>query len=72
MANWKDQVAHAVSALITAAGTAAIVHTTDIRAKADYIRSHSTDTSSVETTEIARKIRDEIKKNPRVTISGSL
>lgn len=73
MANWKEQAAHAVTALITAAGAAAIVHTTDIRTKADFVKSHSADTSSLEASEIARKIRDEIKQTrPDITISGSL
>ncbi len=73
MAKWQEQVAHSVTALITAAGAAAIVYTTDIKAKADYIKSNSTDSSSIETAEIARKIRDDIKSKRRdITISGSL
>lgn len=73
MASWKEQVAHAASALITTAGTAAMVYATDIRTRADLVKSRSTDTSSVEASEIARKIRDEIKrKRPDITISGSV
>lgn len=73
MAKWREQVAHSVTALITAAGATALITATDIRAKADYIKSSSTDSSSVEAAEIARKIRDDIKTNHRnITISGSL
>lgn len=73
MASWKEQAAHTVSALITAAGTMAIITATDIRTKADLVKSNSADSSSVEASEIARKIRDEIKqKRPDITISGSL
>lgn len=73
MASWREQVAHSVSALITAAGTVAIISATDIRTKADLVKSNSADSSSVEASEIARKIRDEIKKKrPDITISGSV
>lgn len=73
MSTWREQAAHAATALITAAGTAAMVYSTDIRAKADYIKSHSTDTSSVEASAIARKISDEIKqRRPGISISGSV
>ena len=73
MASWREQVAHSVSALITAAGTVAIISAADIRTKADLVKSHSADSSSVEASEIARKIRDEIKqKRPDITISGSV
>lgn len=73
MSSWKELVAHSVTTLITAAGAAAIVYTTDIRAKADLVKTHSADSSSVETSAIAKKIRDDIKQQrPDITISGSL
>lgn len=73
MATWKEQVAHTVTLLIAAAGASAIINATDIRTKANLIKSTSTDTSSVETSEIARKISDDIKQKRRdITISGSL
>ncbi|MBD2763567.1 hypothetical protein IEE92_13625 [Kocuria sp. cx-116] len=73
MASWKEQAALAASGLIAAASSAAIISTTDIRAKADLIKSHNADSSSVEASEIARKIRDDIKQKRRdITISGSL
>jgi hypothetical protein len=73
MSNWKELVAHSVTALITAAGAAAIVYTTDIRTKADLVKNHSADSSSLEASAIAKKIRDDIKQQrPDITISGSL
>ncbi len=73
MASWREQTAHAVTALIAAAGATAIITAADIRTKADLVKSSSTDSSSVEASAIAQKIRDDIKQKRRdVTISGSL
>ena len=73
MANWKEQAAHAATALIAAAGATAIITTADIKTRANLIKSHSTDSLSVEASAIAQKIRDDIKTKRRdITISGSL
>lgn len=76
MASWKEKAAHSVDLLINAAtvvGTVAIVNATDIRTQANVVKTDSTDSSTVEASEIARKIRDGIKQNrPDITISGSI
>lgn len=76
MASWREQVANSVSLLINAAsvaGAVLIINAADIRTRANLVKSNSSDSSSVEASEIARKIRDEIKqKRPDITISGSL
>lgn len=73
MANWKEQAAHAATALIAAAGAAAIITAADIKTQANLIKSHNTDSSSLEASAIAQKIRDDIKTKRRdITISGSL
>lgn len=69
MANWREQAALAVSGLIELAAITGAVLTTDIRAKADFIKTHSADTSSLEASAIAQKIRDDIKvKRPDIPI----
>ena len=73
MANWKEQASHAVTALIAAAGATAFITATDIKTQANLIKSSSTDSSSVEASTIAQKIRDDIKTRRRdITISGSI
>lgn len=74
MATLKEKITLAAQTLIFAAGAAAVVTATDIRTQADVIkRASDVDSSSVEASQIAQKIRDEIKQNRRdITISGSV